>query len=186
MSEGKSKPTESEEKAPSELEKAFSPSDLIDPELLPQQDELATELLRALQSQLIEMELLPTEERNEKTGRKMLVHPKQAGVDLTEWNQDELVEAEMSRLAKLTYATSYLRLLESIARPPTSVSHQMDQGKLSLAYIRHAETNDKERLRLESTAGGAALEQALSNVEEQILVLASRRLKRTSNGESSS
>lgn len=98
------------------------------------------------------------------------------GLDLRD--RDEWLTTEASSLARRAYVASYIRLLEVLAQPAISPSHALEQAKLGLAYIRHAETNDKEMLRLGSRESDPALDQAIHQLEEEITHIAVAKVRR--------
>lgn len=101
------------------------------------------------------------------------------GLDLTEAEYDDIQEADHTRLARVTYGMGYLRLLAFLSRKPPNMSVEAQQAKLSLAYIQHVETNDRETLRISSrTVGEAQLEKDLTVLREEVTRIATIRQRR--------
>lgn len=98
------------------------------------------------------------------------------GLDLRD--RDEWLTTEASSLARRTYVASYIRLLEVLAQPAISPSHALEQAKLGLAYIRHAETTDKDMMRLGSRENDPALDQAITQLEQEITHIAVAKVRR--------
>lgn len=114
--------------------------------------------------------------------RRQLRQVDQAGVgglDLTETDYDNIQQADHTRLARLTYGMGYLRLLAFLSRKPPNMTVEAQQAKLSLAYIQHVETNDRETLRISSrTVGEAQLDKDLTVLREEVTRIATIRQRR--------
>ena len=150
---------------PTQLDKALTPRPAPDDALEPLTE--ADNLLReAIARQLKELK--------EEDG----------GLDLRDLDFQQVEDSDTSRFARMVYGLGYIRMLEALALPPATSSARMEQAKLALAYIRHAETNDREMLRLNKKSTSAThYDKAVEELRYEVIRLASyrRRVLRDDN-----
>jgi len=95
------------------------------------------------------------------------------GADLTKYEPDDIDSMDNSRLARLVYGLSYVRLLELLSRPTRNFSQTMEVGKLGMAFIRHVETNDRDVLKLDARSTyDRNLDEAIATVSADVMRIA--------------
>lgn len=143
------------------LDKAFKPLPM--PKVLVDQKDSPDEALRqAIWKQIKQMGLADAVQDEHTGGANLAVH-----------KPDDMEELDSSRLARLVYSLSYVRLLELAARPTKNFNQAMEVGKLLMAYVRHVETNDRDVLKLDArNVRDKHLDEALAQMTTEVMRIA--------------
>lgn len=95
------------------------------------------------------------------------------GLDLSSREQRELEKLDHTRLARLVYGLSYVRLLELLARGNANFTQMLEVAKVAMAYVRHVETNDRDTLRLDArNVSDQHLDASIEKMSTEILRVA--------------
>lgn len=98
------------------------------------------------------------------------------GLDLRDLDFQQVEDSDTSRFARMVYGLGYIRMLEALSLPPATASARMEQAKLALAYIRHAESNDREIMRLnERSTSATHYDKAVEELRHEVVRIASYR-----------
>ena len=134
----------------------------------PQQDKALDYL--DLQKALSEFERDPTK-------KAAIMDAILAETDLVMIPDEELERTDATAQARRVYVLSYLRLLSTLRKPSASPGEELEKAKLSLAYIKHVESDNLAALRIGRTTGDDTFVKEVQQARQRLAQISDTKAK---------